>query len=410
MNYLIEIHPWDLAEEGVEAALAEVVGMGVKGVSLTATWPGLAVLRPRAAAQRMYFPQRGVVYFRPDDERWKESNLKPAPAELVLIEDYLESLPVRAQREGLVVEARVVLLPYEPHPAAAAAAKRSSATAARPFSPEKLYVKNAFGDRLPGYLCPAYDEVRKYMMDLVCDIARHAVTSIALESYGYPLFDFSGMPGADVLASAPAAQFLMGVCFCEACTARGEATNIEISPLAWRVRNFLERVLSGEQTAVPPLTESPDGLGEIDELLPAYLRVRNDIVGTLVRDVRTALRKDVVLTAVSGSRWPAWQAWREGSEIARLAGGSNVIRLQGNAPDAAGLVLDITRANERAAGRAKIAMRLTPGPPYASDYDSFAEKVSVANDLALDSVAFSGFGELAHAHLKWIPRIIAERP
>jgi hypothetical protein len=169
---------------------------------------------------------------------------------------------------------------------------------------------------------------------------------------------------------------------------------------------FLERVLSGEQTDVPPLTESPDGLGEIDQLLPAYLRLRNDIVGTLVRDVRAAMRKDVTLTSLSGTNWPAWQAWREGSEIARLAAGSNVIRLQGDAPDASGLVLDITRARDRAAGRAKLALRLKPGPPVSADYGVFAEKVAVARDLGLEGVSFAGFGELPHAHLKWIPKAI----
>jgi hypothetical protein len=248
--------------------------------------------------------------------------------------------------------------------------------------------------------------VRAYVIDLVCDVARHAVDAVALESFGFPLFEFGDMPGSAVLASAPAAQFLMGVCFCEACTARGEQTNIEISPLAWRVRNFLEGVLSGAQTTVPPLTESPDGLGEIDELLPAYLRLRNDIVGTLVRDLRAALREDVSLVAVSGSHWPAWQAWREGSEIARLAAGSNVIRLQGDAPDASGLVLDITRARERAAGRAGLSLRLQPGPPYALDFPAFAERVSVAQDLGLEGVSFTGFGELTHTHLKWISQAI----
>jgi len=402
LEYSIELHPWDLAEEGVEQTLATVVGLGARCMSLTASWPGRAVLRPRAAAQRMYFPERAAVYFRPEESRWKDSPLKPFPSELVMIEDYFETLPLRAQREGLSVEARVVFLPYVPPPGAPP--KRLMPGQAKPFPVEKLYVRNAFGDRLPGYLCPAHEEVRRYFIDLVSDVTRHAVSSVALESFGYPLFDFGSMPGSAVLAAAPAAQFLMGVCFCESCTARGEAMHIDISPLAWRVRNFLERVLSGEGAPVPPLTESPDGLGEIDELLPAYLRLRNDIVGTLVRDLRAALRKDVRVVSVPGSRFPAAQAWREGGEVARLAAGSNVIRLQGNTPDTGALVLDITRARERAGGRAGIGLKLSPGPPHAPTYETFAEKVAVARDLGLESLAFSGLGELAHAHLKWIAR------
>jgi hypothetical protein len=155
-----------------------------------------------------------------------------------------------------------------------------------------------------------------------------------------------------------------------------------------------------------PLAETPDGLGEIDDLLPAYLRVRNDIVGTLVRDLRAALRPEVKLTALTGSRFPASEAWKEGLDVARLAAGADVIRLQGGAPDAAAMVLDITRARERASGRAELSARLTPGPPHAATLDQFAEKVRVARDLGLESVVFSSLGELAHAHLKWIPQAI----
>ena len=403
MDYGIELHPWDIAEDGLDQTLAQVAALGVTRLSLTATWPGQAVLRPRAPAQRLYFPEAGAVYFRPDEARWREAPLRPRPAEIVLVEDYLSVLPVRAQREGLGVEARVVFLPYVPPPAPAATAARPGGPSARPFSPERVYVRNAFGDRLPGYLCPAREEVRRYFIDLVCEVAKYDVSSVVLERYGFPLFDFARMPGADVMADAPAAQFLMGVCFCDSCVARGEAMNIETSPLAWRVRTFLERVLSGESGPVPPLTETPDGLAEIDGLLPAYLRARNDIVGTLVRDLRAELRPELFLTAFPGSRFPATQSWREGGEIARLAAGADVIRLQGDAPDAGALVLDLTDARERAGGRAGLSVRLRPGA-RASRFEPFAEKVAVARDLGLESTVFADFGELPHAQLKWLSR------
>ena len=404
MEYLVELHPWDVAEEGTEQTLAQVISLGVGGVSLTASWPGQAVLRPRAPAGRLYVPERGCVYFKPDEGRWKDAPLRPHPAELVLMEDYFETLPLRAQREGLSVEARVVFLPHMPRPEAARA--RPDRSAAKPFPVEKLFVKNAFGDRLPGYLCPAHEEVRTFFIELIADLTRREVSSIVLQSYGFPRYDFARLPGALTVAASPAAEFVMVVCFCDKCMERGEETNIETSPLAWRVRNFLERVLSGEPGPPEPLAETPDGLAEIDELLPAYLRVRNDIVGTLVRDLRAALRPGVKLTALTGSRFPASQGWQEGSDVARLAAGADVIRLQGGAPAAAALVLDITRARERASGRAALSARLTPGPPFAATFEQFAEKVMVARDLGLESVAFSSLGELAHAHLKWIPKAV----
>ena len=406
MQYLVELHPWDVAEEGTEQTLAQIVSLGVEGISLTASWPGRAVLRPRAPAQRLYVPERGSVYFRPDEARWKDLPLRPHRAELVLMEDYFETLPIRAQRESLSLEARVVFLPYMPPPGPA---KRTTGRIGpKPVPLERLFVKNAFGDRLPGYLCPAHEEVRAFFVELITDITRRGVTSVVLESYGFPRYDFASLAGAQALAASPAAAFLMGVCFCEKCMERGEQTNIDTSPLAWRVRNFLERVLSGEPAPSEPLAETPDGLGEIDELLPAYLRVRNDIVGTLVRDLRAALGPEVRLTALTGSKFPASEAWQEGLDVARLAAGADVVRLQGGAPDADAFIRDITGARERTSGRAELSVRLTPGPPHAATFDQFAEKVMIARDLGLESVVFSSLGELAHAHLKWIPKAVEE--
>ena len=422
MEYGVELHPWDLAEEGLDRSLAQAASLGVSRLVLTASWPGQAILRPRAPASRLHFPECGAVYFGIDEARWKDAPLLPNQAELVLIENYFDTLPVRAQREGLSVEARVVFLPYVP-PASAVGRSIPQAVAALPlegtgatarrFQVEKLYVRNAFGDRLPGYLCPAREEVRHYFIELVRDLARYDVSAVVLERYGFPLFDFARMPGAEVIADTPAAQFLMGACFCDSCVARGEAMNIETSPLAWRVRNFLERVLSGEGGAVPPLTETPDGLGEIDELLPAYLRARNDIVGTLVRDLREALEPRVRVTAFPGSRFPATRAWREGGEIARLAAGADVIRLQGGPAEVGALAVDLADARERAGGRAELSVRLRPGMSHGAGiealaekaFDVFAAKVEVAQGLGVESIVFAGLGELPNAQLKWIPRV-----
>lgn len=405
MDYGIEIHPWDIAEEGTDQTLAQAASLGVTTLSLTATWPGKAILRPRGAAKRLHFPERASVYFRCDDDLWKDDDLRPHQAELVLIEDYFDTLPVRAQREGLSVEARVVFLPYAPPPRQPRRAKKATE---RPFSVEKLCVRNAFGDRLPGYLCPARPEVRAYFVKLVGDVARYGVSSVAIEDYGFPLFDFGRMPGAEVLAGSPSARFLMGVCFCDSCVERGEAMGIETSPLAWRVRTFLERVLSGEPGRTPPLTESPDGLAEIDDLLPAYLRVRNDIVGTLVRDLRASLREEVRLVAFPGSRFPATQAWREGGEVSRLAAGADAVRLQGGSPDAGKLAHDLVQARDRIGARADggpragLGLRLRPGTVHAPTYEAFAEKVEIARDLKVNEIVFAGLGEVTHAHLRWI--------
>ena len=86
--------------------------------------------------------------------------------------------------------------------------------------------------------------------------------------------------------------------------------------------------------------------------------------------------------------------------------GAAMIRLQGGAPDASALVLDLTQARERAGERAALSLRLRPGPPHSPLFEAFAEKVAVAGDLALESLVLSNLGELTHAHLKWRPRAI----
>ena len=405
MDHAIEVHPWDLAEEGTERALAQVAALGVQRISLTAAYPGGRLLRPRAAAEKLYFPERSVVYYRPDKARWADSPLGPRGAELVLVEDYFDTLPIRARREGMTVEARFVLLPYTP-PVAPVVLRRGEPAPIGGRAPhEKLYARNAFGDDLVGYLCPSREEVRAYIVRLVDEITRYDVSSVSIEACGFPAYRVAGIPGAAVLDGCAAAEFLLGVCFCDACRARAEAEGIETSPLAWHVRNFVGRMLSGEPGDCPDIDEGPEALADIDGQLPEYVRLRCQTVGSMVSDVRAALRAEVRLVAAAGSRYPAAGAWREGCDVERLAEGADEVRLNDGAPDAEALLGDLAVAHERAGQKAAVSVRLRPGPPWATTYEAFAERVSVARNLGAEGVTFAGYGELALAHLKWIPRV-----
>ncbi len=403
MDYGIELHPWDIAEEGLEQTLAQIASLGASRLSLTAAWPGQAVMRPRAPAERLQFPDRGAVYFKPDAVLWKDARLRPNVAKLVMVDDIFGTLPVRAQREGLAVEARVVFLPYVPQPAEAPVAPIGPE--AKPFRPETLYVRNAFGDRLPGYLCPSRAEVRRYFAMITGEVSRYDVASLAVESFGFPTCRIAGAPGGGVIEGRPAAELLMGLCFCEACTGRAEAEGIETSPLAWRVRNFLERVLSGEPGGCPDVSEGAGALREIDEHLPSYLSVRDEAVVMLLREMRNELREGVRLVLFAGSRPPAVSAWQEGGSVSLLAGEADEVRLHGDTGDTTALVRDMAEARDDAAGKAALSVRLRPGPPSNPAFDDFAERVSVSGDLGAQGVTFAAYGELAHAHLKWIPRV-----
>ena len=123
-------------------------------------------LRPHGKAGKVYFPEDGTVYFRPDASRY--GAIKPIPNSLIASgEDVVGAL---AAQDRMAANVWLVLL------------HNTRLGAAHPNST----VENAFGDRYLYSLCPSAPDARAYAIGLAVDATESLpVAGGSLETPGF---------------------------------------------------------------------------------------------------------------------------------------------------------------------------------------------------------------------------------
>ena len=146
----IYAYPWDLAETGVSAAVDRFLALGLDTVTIAGSYHAGKFLRPHGKAGKVYFPEDGTVYFKPDPSRY--GAIKPiANSMLSSGQDMVREL----SRQGrLATNVWLVLL----HNTRLGAAHI------------EFTVANAFGDRYVYNLCPSDPEARAYAIGLARDV------------------------------------------------------------------------------------------------------------------------------------------------------------------------------------------------------------------------------------------------
>ena len=134
----IYAYPWDIADRGVPESLAEIAALGLDTVTVAGAYHAGKFLRPRAP-RKVYFPDDGAVYFRPDQSRY--GAVRPVMSALTREHDVLAEL---CEQGRAAVNVWLVLLHN---------------TRLGTADPD-LTVRNAFGDPYVYSLCPAAGAVR----------------------------------------------------------------------------------------------------------------------------------------------------------------------------------------------------------------------------------------------------------
>ena len=71
MSYrAIYAYPWDIAETGVSAAIDRFLALGLDTVTITGSYHAGKFLRPHGKGGKVYFPEDGTIYFKPDLSRY----------------------------------------------------------------------------------------------------------------------------------------------------------------------------------------------------------------------------------------------------------------------------------------------------------------------------------------------------
>jgi hypothetical protein len=262
---------------------------------------------------------------------------------------------------------------------------------------------NAFGDRYVTDLCPANPDVRAFAVALAADVAGLGVATICSESLHYHPLEHGYAHERYFVPLGLRVRYLLGLCFCAHCLEAARGRGVDGNAVQRAARAEIERVFAGG--AEPPLEEL-----ERDEL-DGYLRVREDVVSSLVREVAAAARaggadfefielsgavKGYATGRPTGAPAPSI-AWQLGVDVAGVARECDGLSAMGYAAD-----LERIRSDLEAYGDAAVSVIFRPTTPDCESPDDLRAKVELARERSLRRADFYHYGFMRLDALDWI--------
>ncbi|MEO8667711.1 MAG: hypothetical protein ABI399_04290 [Bauldia sp.] len=388
MSYrAISAYAWDLAERPIAEIAAEVKGLGLNTITLAGAYHAGKFMRPRGKAGKVYFPEDGTVYFRPEAKRY--GRIKPVENSLNASHDFFAEIG----KTGLAVNAWMVLLHN---------------TRLGMTYPDAT-VENAFGDRYVYALCPSAPAAREYAVALSADItANYPVLGISCESPGFAPYNHGFHHEFALMRQNRWFDNLMGLCFCDHCRTGASAAGIDADGLRSRIKADIESWLASD-------FDLPDDMAEAfwladtrtDGDLSRLLSWRCDVTTSLVAEIKTAIRKDAAFAIIPSVARPTGGAWYEGSDLAALAVTAGIVEACFYEPSAERVRVDAFDVQRRLRGKGKLRGILRPAHPDLKSKGEVMAAVAGLKDAGITDLAFYNYGHLRPAGLKWIGEALA---
>ena len=379
-------YAWDLVGDAGRANQSVIDSLGVDAVTMATSYHAGKFTRPGATTGKVVFPEDGTVYFRP---RQTYGQLQPLVSKVTAAEDVLAAMTGAGRRvHGWTVLLHNTRLGYA-HP--------------------DVVVRNAWGDPVYYSLCPTQPAVLEYAVRLCGDLAEHYdLAGLALETPGFLPFvhgyhhEFAQMPGN------PWMNVLLGLCFCDACTARAQKAGIDAAGIARLIRDGVHAYMTSAATVADDMAAQwliADLV--LDAEFGAFLRWRCQVVTDLVRAIRAEVRPTVSVAVIPSVQRPSAAAWSEGTDLPALARHCDGLEIPFYETDPGRVLADVVDCRRRAGPDAVISAILRPGHP---DMTSEAQLQAAIDALAGHGVrrfSFYNFGMLRPHNLDWIRRAAA---
>lgn len=369
------LYPWDLEEEGVAAVAGRLAEVGVDTVHLTTAYHAGKFLRPHAPRRKVYFPDDGTVYFKPRTEMY--GRLRPAVAPLAERFDAIGALRKTSPQlriSGWTVGLHNTRLGLE-H--------------------SDLVCRTAYDDPLFNALCPSQPAVREYLVALCADLGRdRGLEEVALETPGFQAYRHGHHHEFELVELPHTAETLLGLCFCTACRERAAHAGIDVAGLAHSARRQLDRFFDSGETPPDGIRHDPDWA--------AFHAWRVEVVTSLVREVREALSPSVSLAVIPTVQTPNDLCWREGSDLAVLAGAADRLEVPAYQSGPNSISRDMDRVRQAAGPAARIGFILRPTWPHLSSAEDVFECVAAARRNGAHSISFYNYGHMPLRSLDWI--------
>ncbi len=368
-------YAWDLHEEGIITVTNRLRDAGLDTVTLATSYHAGKFLRPHAPRHKVYFPEDGTVYFRPNPSLY--GRIKPRVASIVEDFDVLRELETYApdfNRVGWTVGLHNTPLGMA-HP--------------------DITAKNAFGDPLFNSLCPSQPDVRAYLVSLCTDLGdNYALSELVIETPGWQVYRHGHHHEFELVELSNRVETLLGICFCDVCRANAKKCGVDADGLAKNTRKELELFFAdGTEPAIDPKND-PEW-----RALHAW---RAEVVAELVREARSALNPEVSLAIVPTVQTPNDLCWSEGSDLSLLADVADRLEIPVYQTGLRAMTTDVENVRTSAGADAKIGYILRPTYPNIANAEQTREAVQMVNGAGAETISFYNYGHMRLQSLDWI--------
>lgn len=388
MSYSIYAYPWNLSASNYRQQTEEILALGLQGINLAASYHAGKFIHPPASRHRVYFPEDGVVYFKP---RSSYGAIRPVTSKLLEQEDVFKLL---TKADDLRVNAWMVLLHN---------------TRLGMLYPHAT-VRNAFGNRYVYSLCPANPDVRQYALTLCKDLAgSYPVAALLLETPGYLAYghgfhhEFSQLPPNSWL------EAWLGLCFCDHCVNGASNVGIDSLSLQKRVMTAVDGYLNGsdfssDQTALSWLEneacQDPD--------LQAFLQWRRHVVTSLAEEIRAGIRPEVKIRIITTTQASHATCALEGHDLAALHRVTDGLETPLYQSSAAAAKTEGKYIIRQVGGAERLAAILRPGWPDMQSREQVVDTVTSVRALGIQDIGFYHYDMLLPVNLRWLKHAITD--
>ena len=374
-------YAWDVLDLGVNAFIEDALSLGITDISLATSYHAGKFIRPHAKhGPKVIFPEDGVVYFDPQHSYY--GKIKPQAHSDSAIRQVLPALIADGR---LRIHGWTVLL------------HNSRIGSAYP----DYCTRNVFNDFYVYSLCPMQAAVAEYAIALCADLTtQHELHSIILETPGWLPFSHGYHHEFAQMASNPAMEKALGLCFCSACKKAANTVGIEVNALQERLQQYITNLFNAA-----PDNEQFQHAIELaftdDADLIAYIKMRQQRVTELVKTIRQAIPGNTKLAVIPSVQRPSALCWVEGSDLSDLLsiGAADYLEIPFYETSAKLVQQDAAFCLNHAHSAQQLRGILRPGFPDLNNGAELPQALAGLQQSGLSDFAFYNYGLLPRKQL-----------
>ena len=260
--------PYTFFRQDAGQVLAELKSAGFTGINLALNYHGSRDFLLRQGPQLEYLAD-GFHYYLPDESKYPENAIHPAPADHLLDNKMLEGVLAAANTLGMEINAWAVFM----HNSGVGLIEPSAC------------VQNALENRFLSELCPSNPRVRNYAYGLVADLSTRGITSIAMESMHWHGARHGEHHERFFMELSPTTEFLISLCFCQFCISNFNSAGGDGSALKEKVASALHPFLTDKDPWLEKEVSKPLLAQILGEEILQYLKVREATLATVYKKI-----------------------------------------------------------------------------------------------------------------------------